>query len=122
MACRRCCCGVALEITVNTLLHMGERGPLPNPERDHVLMLYRRGTLATLAEGAWLAGVTRPLVLRWLRAARIDWKAARQRYIAELRRRAAAIASGKPVKRRTKAEMRSKAVQAMADFNAKRRS
>jgi hypothetical protein len=98
---------------------MGARGPLPNPDRDYVLTLYRRGELATLAEGAWIAGVTRARVLAWLTAAGIDWKATRQQRIAKMRRGAVASSAGKTSRRPTKAEQRAFAERKVTEFRRK---
>lgn len=93
--------------------------PTPRNEfKHHVLMLYRRGQLATIAEGAVMATVRRQTVARWLREAGIDIALTRGRFLIMLRKRAQRIAEGKPpLRRRTKAEWRQIGEKAVADFN-----
>lgn len=85
---------------------MGARGPLPSPMRSHLVTLYMRGELATLEEGALVAGVTRSAIRAWLRSAGLDWMARRLHRIARLRAVAVAVAEGRRVKRLSKAQMR----------------
>lgn len=91
---------------------MGLRGPKPSPLLLHVLGLYRRGELATLQEGALVAGVSRQRVLMLLRAAGVDWQRARMVYVARQRTRAVMVAEGKAVKRQTRRELRLQAEHA----------
>ena len=96
--------------------------PTPeNPLRRQVLELFRRGQLATAQEGAWLAVTTRQAVTRWLREERIDARAARLRYIATLRSKAARVAEGKPTRRRTKADLRREGERAVREFNKRQK-
>lgn len=91
--------------TSNNLLHqMGKRGPLSSAIRTFVVGSFVRGYLASLDEGAMVAGVDRSTVLRWLRAERIDWQANRIRYLAGQRNKAVRISEGKSVKRPSKKE------------------
>ncbi len=88
---------------------MGARGPLPSPLRSHVVALYRRGELATLEEGALVAGVTRSAIRAWLRTVGVDWMRARAHYVARQRSRAIAAAEGRIVRRPSKAALRREA-------------
>ena len=72
--------------------------------RTFVVGLYVRGHLSSLGEGAIVAGVTKPTLLRWLAADRIDWQACRLRYLASQHRKAVMITEGKSVKRPSKKE------------------
>lgn len=72
----------------------------------HVIGMYRRGHLATLDEGALIAGVARSRVLAWLRTAGIDWRAARWRWVAKQRYRAVALDEGRKLRRPTKQDLR----------------
>jgi hypothetical protein len=63
-----------------------------------------RGMLSSLDEGALVAGVDRSTVLRWLRTAGVDWKAARTRYLVAQHNRAVMISEGKSVRRPSKKE------------------
>ena len=85
---------------------MGTRGPLPSPMRAHLVALYRRGELATLEEGALVAGVTRSAIRAWLRSAGVDWMRARLDYVARHRSRAVAVCEGRIARRPSKAQMR----------------
>lgn len=96
---------------------MGIRGPLPASIQTYVLSLYRRGMLATLEEGALVAGVTRAAVLAWVKARGIDWRRERQRYLAKERTRAVMASEGKRQRRRTKSELRSIADDAKAKWD-----
>lgn len=79
--------------------------------------MYRRGELATLDEGAMIAGVARATVLAWLRYDRIDWKAARARFIAKHRTRAVNVAEGRKHRRPTKAELHRICDEAKAEWD-----
>lgn len=96
---------------------MGKRGPLSSAIRDHVVGAFIRGALATLQEGALVAGVDRTTVERWLKAANIDWRANRLRYIVQQHRRAVMVSEGKTVKRPSKREMRRQADEAKAKWD-----
>lgn len=85
--------------------------------RDYVLGLFRRGALASLEEGALVAGVSRVTVRTWLLAARIDWRAQRSRFIARHRRRAVMVSEGRIVRRPTKGELHRQADQAKAQWD-----
>jgi hypothetical protein len=93
----------------------------PNPLRDQVLTLARRGEIATATEAAWIAAVSRQVAHRWIAAAGIDLEACRARRIALLRRQAERIAEGKPVRHRTKAQQRAAAEKALRDWNERQR-
>lgn len=89
-----------------TRCFMGTRGPLSDAERDFVVSLAIRGQLATLEEGAVIAGVNRLTVLRWLQSAGVDWRAKRREFVGRLRFRCIAISKGRKQRRLTKAELR----------------
>lgn len=101
---------------------MGNRGPLSSAIRDHVVGAFIRGTLATLQEGALVAGVDRTTVERWLKAAGIDWKANRLRYLVKQHRKAVMLSEGKTVRRPSKQEMRERATRAKQEWDAKQDS
>lgn len=84
---------------------MGIRGPLSSAIRTFVIGSFVRGHLASLDEGAIVAGVDRSTILRWLKSERIDWKTNRLRYLVGQHTRAVRISEGKSVKRPTKKEM-----------------
>lgn len=96
---------------------MGFRGPKPSPLMLHVVGLYRRGTLATLQEGAAIAGVSRQRILVLLRAAGVDWQRERLRFIARARRHAVMVSEGRVVRRPSKLELRLRAQQAKAAWD-----
>jgi hypothetical protein len=96
---------------------MGKRGPLSSAIRDHVVGSFIRGTLATLQEGALVAGADRTTVERWLKAAGIDWRANRLRYVVKQHRKAVMLSEGKTVKRPSKQELRRQADEAKAKWD-----
>jgi hypothetical protein len=96
---------------------MGTRGPLSSAIRTFVVGSFVRGHLASLDEGAIVAGVDRSTVLRWLKAERIDWKANRLRYLAGQRNKAVRISEGKSVRRPSKQEQRRRADEAKAKWD-----
>lgn len=107
------------QTTSNNLLHqMGTRGPLSSAIRTFVVGSFVRGTLASLDEGAMVAGVDRSTVMRWLRAERIDWKAKRLQFLAKQRNKAVLISEGKTVARPSKQELRRQAEEAKAKWDA----
>jgi len=85
---------------------MGKRGPLSSAARDYVVSRYLRGELVSLDEGATIAGVARVTVLRWLKAAGIDWERTRQHFVARHRSRCVAMCEGRKVKRPSKRQQR----------------
>lgn len=89
-----------------TPCNVGARGPLPNPIIDYVLMLYRRGEIATLDEGAWICVHSRQRMRAILIAARIDWRETRKMWVAQHRRRAVRIKEGRKPKRPSKVQLR----------------
>ena len=93
--------------------------------QSYVLGRYRRGDLATLEEGALIAGVTRMTVRRWLVDAGIDWKLTRGRYIAKLRSRGIDASQGvvrrRPHKRQQSAMVKRKTREWLDKGNAIKR-
>lgn len=90
--------------------------------RDHVLMLARRGEIASLDEAALIADVTRQTVRRWLALAGVDWRKQRAARIVKHRERTFAIMAGKPKRKRlTKAQMRAIADRAVKVWTRKPR-
>lgn len=87
--------------------------------RTFVIGLYVRGHLSSLAEGALVGGVSKPTLLRWLEAERVDWQATRLRYLAGQRRKAVMVTDGKSVKRPSKQEQRDRATRAKQEWDAK---
>lgn len=85
--------------------------------RTFVVGLYLRGQLSSLAEGAIVAGVSKPTLMRWLKAERIDWQAKRLVYLASQHRKAVMVAEGKRVKRPTKQEQRLEAERLKRDWD-----
>lgn len=96
---------------------MGIRGPLSSAERDFVVSMYLRGHLATLEEGALVAGVNRITVLRWLKAAGIDWHRTRKRFLVQSRVRCVAAGEGRKVRRPSKREMSRLATRLKQDWD-----
>jgi hypothetical protein len=96
---------------------MGIRGPLSSAERDFVVSMYVRGHLATLDEGALVAGVTKFTVRRWLIAAGIDWRARRLHFLGKCRARSIAAGEGRTVRRPSKREMRRLAAKLKQDWD-----
>jgi hypothetical protein len=84
-----------------------------------VISLYVRGLLATLQDGAIVAGVTRARVRAWLKASGLNWQASRLRFLARQRRKAVLVAEGKWVARPSKKWMRRQAEQAKAEWDRK---
>lgn len=98
-------------------------GPGQSAVRDHVLMLARRGDIASLDEAALIADVTRATVHRWLTIAGIDWRKARSARIGKHRERALAILEGKPPRKKlTKAQQRALGERALQSWIRKPRS
>lgn len=97
--------------------HMGKRGPLSSAMRDYVVSLYVRGELATLEEGASIAGVARFTVGRWLHAAGVNWQNARLHFLARHRARAVATCEGRKVHRPTKRQQRLEAARAKRQWD-----
>lgn len=87
--------------------------------RRHVVDLYRRGELATLGEGAVVAGVSRACVHAWLKAEGVEWHRNREHRLARLRRHAVAAAEGRTLRRPTKAEMRREGERAKREWDRK---
>lgn len=111
------CVAIAQETCYGSLHQMGKRGPLSSAIRTFVVGSYLRGTLASLDEGAIVAGVERSTVMRWLKSAGIDWKASRLRYLVKQHTRAVMLSEGKTVKRPTKQELRRQADEAKAKWD-----
>lgn len=81
--------------------------------------MYRRGELASPAEGATVASVPRQTAARWIREAGIDVKAARLRYLARGQLKAERYAAGLPPRRKpSKAQMRRDLEMSLRRFNA----
>lgn len=99
---------------------MGSRGPLPNPLIEYVVALARRGELATLEEGAMIAGVPRMTVMRALAAAGINWRRKRLFWINRHRRRALDRMEGRKPKRLTKAQLRAIGQKAVSSHRSRR--
>lgn len=98
---------------------MGNRGPLSPAMRTFVVGLFVRGHLSSLAEGAIVAGVSKPTLMRWLAAERVNWQANRLRYLAGQHRKAVMVTEGKSVKRPSKQEQRKRADDAKAEWDRK---
>lgn len=96
---------------------MGRRGPKPTPLRNHVISLYVRGLLATLQDGAIVAGVTKARVRAWLKASGLNWQQSRLRFLARQRRKAVLVAEGKWVARPSKKWMRRQAEIAKTEWD-----
>lgn len=91
-----------------------------HPLRFHIITLFRRGELVSVAEAVLICDASRQAVNRWLRLAGIDIGRARLRYIARHRDRASRIMEDKPPRRGpSKAEMRKATEKAIAEFNAR---
>lgn len=85
--------------------------------RTFVVGQYLRGQLSSLAEGAIVAGVSKPTLMRWLQAEGIDWQVARLRHLASLHRKAVMITEGKSVKRPSKKEQRLEAARLKREWD-----
>jgi len=88
--------------------------------RSAALSLLTRGMI-TPGQGAELAGVSRQLVAYWLRQAGIDWRRAWERRQAVMWRREIAALNGKVTRPLSKRELRRRADQAKARWDAKPR-
>lgn len=87
-----------------------------HPLRSHIVTLFRRGELVSVAEAVLICDASRQAVNKWLRRAGIDVTSTRLRYIARQRSRAQLIAEGKPPRRRwSKAELREMGQKAVRD-------
>lgn len=85
--------------------------------RSAALALLSRGML-TPGQAADLAGVSRQLVAYWLRHAGIDWRRAWERRQAGMWRKEIALLNGKVMRHPTKRELRRRADQAKAKWDA----
>ena len=100
---------------------MGLRGPDFNPRLGYVVAMARRGDLASLDEGAIIAGVTKATVRRWLIDAHIDWRLTRRQWLAKRHLRCEDWANGRPPPRKpTKEEQHARASRAKAQWDAKK--
>lgn len=88
--------------------------------QDYVLGLAARGELASLEEGAIIAGVSRVTIRRWLVEAKIDWRRTRELFLAKHRRRAVAKANGRESVRPTKEQQHDIASRAQAEWDRRR--
>lgn len=89
-----------------------------HPLRSHIVTLFRRGDLASVAEAVLVCDASRQAVSKWVKLAGIDIGRSRLRYIARQRDRAQRIAEGKPPRRGpSKAELRKLGDKAVAEFN-----
>jgi hypothetical protein len=78
----------------------------------------RRGHLASLEEGALIAGVSRRRVMAWLDAAGIDLKRKRAAFLNKHRRRAIEQCEGKRTRRKpTRAQLRVAAERAKEQWD-----
>lgn len=88
-----------------------------HPLRSHIITLFRRGDLVSVREAVLICDASRQAVSRWLKLAGVDVETSRLRYIARQRSRAQLIAEGMaPRRRRSKAELREIAEQAVREF------
>jgi hypothetical protein len=86
-----------------------------HPLRSHIVTLFRRGDLVSVAEAVLICDASRQAISKWVKAAGIDLEASRMAYVARQRSRAQLIAEGKPPRRRpSKDEMRETIAQAIA--------
>jgi predicted HTH domain antitoxin len=85
--------------------------------RSAALALLARGMI-TPGQAAELAGVSRQLVAYWLRQAGVDWRRAWSRRTAGMWRREIAARNGKVLRPPSKREMRRRAEQAKAKWDA----
>lgn len=76
------------------------KGHAPHPLRDYVIALYQRGELASLQEGAAVAGVKKQSVSRWLADEQINWQIARSQYLARKHEGGYRWLIGKPPKQK----------------------
>lgn len=89
-----------------------------HPLRSHILTLFRRGDLVSVAEAVMICDASRQAISRWIKLAHLDVGRARLRYIARQRDRAQRIVDGKPPRRGpSKAEMRKATDKAIEAFN-----
>jgi predicted HTH domain antitoxin len=86
--------------------------------RSAAVSLLARGMI-TPAQAAELAGVSRQLVRYWIKAAGIDWRRAWERRQAGMWRREIAALNGKVTRPPSKRELRRRADQAKALWDAK---
>lgn len=93
--------------------------PPRHPLRNWIVSMFRRGELASPAEGAIVASVPRQTVARWIREAGIDVKVKRLQYLARCQIKGERYVAGMPPTRKpSKAEMRRDLAKAMRRFNA----
>lgn len=96
-------------------------GPYWHPSRTYVVAMFKRGELATLEEGAKVAGTKRETVARWLRYADVDWAVTRSRYLAKKHTHCETYAAGLPPSRKlTKRQLSHIATREKAKWDAKR--
>lgn len=93
--------------------------PQRHPLRSHVVALFRRGELVSVAEAVLICGASRQAITRWLKAEGIDVEARRLAFIAKHTTKAQRYLDGLPALRRpTKRQMRHSLEEAMRRFNA----
>jgi hypothetical protein len=89
-----------------------------NEARSAALALLARGMI-TPGQAADLAGVSRQLVAYWLQHAGINWRRAWERRQASMWRKQIAALNGKVMRPPTKRELRRRADNAKAQWDAK---
>lgn len=122
MAVRLCAndayCGSALLARMDSLHHAETMAPPRHPLRSYIITLFRRGELVSVHEATLVCDASRQAVTKWLKAEGIDVDAHRLGYIAKLRTRAQRQVEGlPPLRRPSKAQMRSDLEKAMRKFN-----
>ncbi|BEV44404.1 hypothetical protein CRBSH125_05870 [Afipia carboxidovorans] len=96
--------------------------PAPrHPLRKHILALFRRGELVSVAEAVLICDASRQAVARWLKLEGLDIETRRMAYIARLRSRAMSDMDAAPARRLSKSEQRAITEKAVREFNERQR-
>lgn len=90
-----------------------------HPLRSHIITLFRRGDLVSVAEAVLICGASRQAVSKWIKREGINIEARRLARIARLATTAQRYVDGLPPRRKpSKAEMRRTTDDAVRRFNA----
>jgi hypothetical protein len=92
--------------------------PPRHPLRSHIIALFLRGELVSVHEATLICDASRQAVTKWLKAEGINVEARRMAYLAKRRTIAERHLDGlPPLRRPSKAQMRSDLQKAMRRFN-----
>lgn len=94
------------------------KGHAPHLLRAYVVALYQRGELASLQEGATVAGVKKQSVARWLAEEQINWQISRAQFLARKHEGGYRWLDGKPpIRKPSKRFLRLRAKRAKQEWD-----